>query len=190
MRIECMHYEDLLHTISDESIDLVCIDPPYAISHKSGFSGISDSNGLGRRFVSYSTDFGDWDKPIALDHLFQECYRVLKQGGSMIVWYAEWKMQELLYYASMMKFKQPRLCFWLKCNPVPINQKVNYLTNGYEAFATFVKGSKPTFNSSYDNGIYQYPIVHGKEREDHPTQKPLYIIEDLIKNIQILVILC
>lgn len=67
------------------------------------------------------------------------------------------------------------------CNPVPINSKINYLSNAVEYFFTFVKKSKPTFNSSYDNGIYSYPICHGKERYQHPTQKPLQLISDLIK---------
>ena len=44
----------------------------------------------------------------------------------------------------------------------------------------FVKGGKPTFNSVYDKGIYNYPICHGKERTQHPTQKPLSLIKDLI----------
>jgi site-specific DNA-methyltransferase (adenine-specific) len=30
---------------------------------------------------------------------------------------------------------------------------------------------EPTFNSIYDNGIYKYPLCHGKQRFDHPTQK-------------------
>jgi DNA modification methylase len=29
-------------------------------------------------------------------------------------------------------------------------------------------------------GIYNYPICHGKERTEHPTQKPLELIKDLI----------
>ena len=43
-----------------------------------------------------------------------------------------------------------------------------------------VKGGKPTFNSSYDKGIYQYPMASGKNRF-HPTQKSQHLFEDLIK---------
>jgi site-specific DNA-methyltransferase (adenine-specific) len=45
---------------------------------------------------------------------------------------------------------------------------------------TGVKKSKPTFNSEYDNGIYRYPIYHGKDRF-HPTQKSLKLFEELIE---------
>jgi DNA modification methylase len=44
-----------------------------------------------------------------------------------------------------------------------------------------VKSGKPTFNSEYDNGLYQFPICHGKERFEHPTQKPLNLISKLIE---------
>ena len=82
--------------------------------------------------------------------------------------------------ADKYKFKQPRVGQWQKTNPVPINSKLNYLSNAIEFFFTFVKGKKPTFHSLYDNGVYKYPICHGKERYDHPTQKPLALISDII----------
>jgi DNA modification methylase len=40
---------------------------------------------------------------------------------------------------------------------------------------------KPTFNSKYDNGFYHYPICHGKERYQHPTQKPLSLIMKIVE---------
>lgn len=43
-----------------------------------------------------------------------------------------------------------------------------------------VKGGKPTFNSEYHKGIYEYPIYHDKERF-HPTQKPVKLIAELIE---------
>ena len=43
-----------------------------------------------------------------------------------------------------------------------------------------IKKSKPTFNSKYDKGIYNYPLQGGKDRF-HPTQKSLPLFEDLIQ---------
>ena len=62
-----------------------------------------------------------------------------------------------------------------------INSKYNYLSNAAEYFFTFVKDKNATFNSKYDNGVYNYPLCHGKERLSHPTQKPLGLIKDLIE---------
>ena len=78
------------------------------------------------------------------------------------------------------KFKQIRFIEWIKTNPQPLNSKRNYLTNCREIALLGVKGGKPTFNSSYDNAIYQFPLQGGKKRF-HPTQKSLLLFEELIK---------
>ncbi|MDE6679591.1 MAG: site-specific DNA-methyltransferase, partial [Ruminococcus sp.] len=67
----------------------------------------------------------------------------------------------------------------IKTNPVPLNSKINYLTNSREIALSGVKKSKPVFHSEYDNGIYKYPICHDKGRF-HPTQKPVTLLEELI----------
>ena len=77
-------------------------------------------------------------------------------------------------------FEQIRLVQWIKTNPQPINSSVNYLTNCREIALLGIKKSKPTFNSKYDKGIYEYPLQGGKDRF-HPTQKSLLLFEDLIQ---------
>ena len=62
------------------------------------------------------------------------------------------------------KFKQVRFIEWIKTNPQPRNSNVNYLTNCREVAVSAVKGGKPTFNSKYDKGIYEYPLYTGKDR--------------------------
>ncbi len=185
---------DLLPDISDKSIDLILIDPPYFISRKSGFacSGPNTTAQCATKFGGYKTDFGEWDKTEPdLFTLMQHFYRILKNGGTLIMFYDFWKMQEVKETAEGVGFKQPRLGCWNKTNPVPVNSKVNYLSNGKEFFCSFVKKSKPTFNSEYDTGEYYieeqteydtyfYPICHGKERTAHPPQKPEELIRQLI----------
>jgi site-specific DNA-methyltransferase (adenine-specific) len=178
---DCFNY---LKNINDNSIDLILVDPPYQISRESGFKNISDTTNdeMKSKYGKLSIDFGDWDKTeIDWDLLFKEYYRVLKKGGTVIFFFDIWKSNIIKEVAEINKFKQPRIGSWVKTNPVPINSKINYLSNATEYFFTFVKGSKPTFNSSYDNGIYRYPICHGKQRFDHPTQKPLELIKDLVE---------
>jgi DNA modification methylase len=168
---------DILPTIKSKSIDLIITDPPYNISKESNFS-----KGLIPRFNTITHDFGEWDKDeLALDFLFSEYKRILKNGGTLITFYDAWKANELREVADKYKLKQPRVCQWVKNNPVPINSSNNYLSNAVEFFYTFVKKGKPTFNSNYDNGIYNYTICHGKERTEHPTQKPLSLIKALIE---------
>ena len=79
------------------------------------------------------------------------------------------------------KFKQIRFIEWIKTNPVPLNQSINYLSNCREVALLAVKGGKPTFNSKYDKGIYEFPIQNKKRGERHPTLKNLKLFEELIK---------
>jgi DNA modification methylase len=174
---------ELIKNVKSKSVDLILIDPPYLISRSSGFSNYSDdtSKEMINKYGGISIDFGDWDK-VDLDwnFLFKEYNRVLRDGGTLIIFYDVWKSTEIKNMADKYKFKQPRICQWQKSNPVPINSKLNYLSNAIEYFFTFVKGKKPTFHSIYDNGVYRYPICHGKERYEHPTQKPLQLIVDIV----------
>lgn len=175
---------DILPTIKNKSIDLILTDPPYSISKSSNFKITTDRlNDLSTlKFSNHSIDFGDWDKSeIDLDLLFSEYKRVLKTGGTLIIFYDIWKSSKIKESAERAGFKQPRVCMWSKNNATPINSKHNYLSNASEYFFTFVKSGKPTFNSEYDKGIYNFPICHGKERTEHPTQKPLSLIKEMIK---------
>ena len=174
---DCFQY---LKSIPNETVDLVLIDPPYEVSRETNFQSGEETGKDTDRF-RVSMDFGDWDNNFTgLDRVINESYRVLKNSGTLICFYDLWKITNLKNYFCKANFKQIRLIEWLKTNPVPLNSKTNYLTNAREIAVLGVKGGKPTFNSEYDNGIYQYPICHDKGRF-HPTQKPLALIEDIIK---------
>ena len=179
-----MQYEnkscfDFLPSIDSKSIDLILIDPPYEISRDTNFQN-GELTGTDTDRFRISMDFGDWDKNFTnLEEVFKQGYRILKDGGTMICFYDLWKIETIKRYYEDNKFKQIRFIEWLKTNPVPINSKINYLSNAREIAVLGIKKSKPTFNSSYDNGLYQYPICHDKGRF-HPTQKPLELIKELI----------
>ena len=128
------------------------------------------------------TNYGKWDSEFTMEDLqlfINHFYRVLKPGGTCIVFFDIWKITPLKEQLESAKFKQIRFIEWLKTNPQPINSKVNYLTNCREIALLGIKKSKPTFNSSYDKGVYEYPIQGGKDRF-HPTQKNTKMFEDLI----------
>ena len=129
------------------------------------------------------TDYGDWDNEFTMELLetfISVYYKKLRTGGTLIIFFDLWKITNLKELIERHKFKQIRFIEWIKSNPQPLNSKVNYLTNCREIALLGVKGSKPTFNSKYDNGIYTHPLQGGKIRF-HPTQKSLILMEDLIK---------
>lgn len=170
---------DFLKQIKSNSVDLFLIDPPYKISRETNFQS-GEAKGKDTDRFRVSMDFGEWDNFDDLEIIIKEAYRVLAKGGTLICFYDLWKITELKDYLDKASFKQIRFIEWLKTNPVPLNSKTNYLTNAREIAIVGVKGGKPTFHSEYDNGVYNYPICHGKWRF-HPTQKPLALIEELIE---------
>tara|TARA_B110000114_G_scaffold92251_1_gene97331 strand:+ start:613 stop:1542 length:930 start_codon:yes stop_codon:yes gene_type:complete len=129
------------------------------------------------------TNYGSWDDEFTLEQLeefIELYYKKLKKGGTMIMFFDLWKIETLKDILEKYNFKQIRMIEWIKTNPQPLNSSINYLTNCREIALVGVKGSKPTFNSKYDKGIYEYPFPGGKTRF-HPTQKSLNLFEDLIK---------
>lgn len=129
------------------------------------------------------TDYGTWDSAFTmelLDKFVCEYYKKLKNGGTLIMFFDLWKLTTLKELLETHKFKQIRMIEWIKTNPQPLNSRVNYLTNCREIALVGVKQGKPTFNSSYDNGIYRFPLQGGKHRF-HPTQKSLPLFEELIR---------
>lgn len=129
------------------------------------------------------TDYGDWDNNFTMETLekfVNHYFRVLKNGGTLIIFFDIWKITPLKEMMEKAGFKQIRFIEWIKTNPQPLNSSTNYLTNCREIALLGVKKSKPTFNSKYDNAIYEFPLQGGKNRF-HPTQKSLLLIEALIE---------
>ena len=138
-------------------------------------------NTAGKKF-GYKTEYGDWDKDFdtsQMELFVKLYYKKLRKGGTCIIFFDLWKIGFLKKLLEKYKFKQIRFIEWIKTNPIPLNQSVNYLSNAREIALVAVKGSKPTFNSKYDNGIYRFPIQGGKSRF-HPTQKSIKLFEELI----------
>lgn len=175
--ISTCDFEAFLGGLAEGSVDLILTDPPYAISRNTGFQHIGKKSV--ERFA-VSMEFGEWDQQeINLTTLAHSAFGALRKGGTAIVFYDVWKITKLAEALSSAGFVQLRLIEWMKTNPVPLNSKINYLTNAREVAVLAVKGGKPTFNSVYDNGVYNFPIPRGKRL--HPTQKPLRLFKELVQ---------
>ena len=171
-------YQDFLKSQPPNSADLILTDPPYNISRKTGFQEMGRH---GVKDLRVSMDFGDWDKErVDLNGLTEGCYRVLRKGGTLVIFYDLWKISYLAEALVQAKFRQIRFIEWIKTNPVPLNSKHNYLTNAREVAIVSIKGSNPTFNSQYDNGQYRYPLTQPGKRY-HRAQKPLGLFRALIR---------
>lgn len=140
---------DFLKTTPDKSVDLVLIDPPYEVSRDTNFQS-GEPKGADTDRFRVSMDFGEWDNNFTgLDLVIKECYRLLKDGGTLICFYDLWKLTTLKHYFELANFKQLRFIEWVKTNPVPLNSKTNYLTNSREiAIVGVKKGSRHLIRST------------------------------------------
>jgi len=175
LRIECADYADFMGRLTAGSVDLVLTDPPYVISRETGFS-----NTKLRKYEKVTMDFGEWDKAeIDLSILAAESYRVLRDGGTVIIFYDVWKAGRLKEVLEQAGFGMIRLIIWQKTNPVPLNSKRTYLSNSREVAVVGVKGHNPTFNAEYHHGVFNYMIQ--RKNRIHPTQKSDKLFSELIK---------
>ncbi len=182
----------MLKQIGDGTVDLVLTDPPYIISKETGMNKVFDDAQKGIVKSKYGTkyaiqtNYGDWDSKFTLESLIEfinEFYRILRKGGTCIIFFDLWKIETLSKILTDAGFTKIRMIEWIKTNPVPINSKVSYLNNAREIALVCGKGVKQTFNSKYDVGIYEFPIFRGENgiKRFHPTQKSLDLFEELIK---------
>jgi len=137
---------------------------------------------LGKKYAT-QTDYGNWDNDFTMEQLeefIKQYHKKLRKGGTLIIWFDLWKITPLKELLEKYKFSKIRFVEWIKTNPQPINQYTSYLSNCREMALLAVKGSKPTFNSKYDKGVYEFPMASGKNKF-HPTQKNINLFEALIE---------
>lgn len=168
----------ILPKIPPKSIDCIICDPPYNI----GFDG------------------NDWDNNFDIKKAIELCSYLIKDNGNIIIFQG---------WSNVCKTKEIMDKYWIIQNWIIWDRikgrgaKKN-VTSTREDILWYCNGNNPTFNKIYSNikkktgGMgtkngqenrslsnvwYDIsPIVPwSKERVEHPTQKPLTLIERIVK---------
>lgn len=175
-------YENVVDKIDDQSIDFILTDPPYNVSGKTKLFRDYRSGKNG----NISFDFGEWDYNFDIYPFLIQAKKKLREDGGIIVWtseqlfglYREWFQEEMCPKQALV---------WAKTNPLPQFRKCGYRqTTELAVWATKNKVGKdnPNFifgEQSEMKNVFHHPIVGGKERTKHPTQKPLKIFKQLVR---------
>lgn len=165
---------EVMKDIDDSSVDAIITDPPYNIARDNNF------HTMGRQGI----DFGEWDKGFNQTTWIDKGYDVLKNGGTLFI-FNDWKnVGEIAKYAENIGFEIKDMVRWEKTNPMPRNRDRRYITDFEVAIWLVKPKDKWTFNrlsDTYDRCKYIYPLTPKSEKVGHTTQKPIALMEEIIK---------
>lgn len=155
-------------------VDCIITDPPYMIARKNNFRT------MGRKGI----DFGEWDKDVDLFSWLDRIPKLLSKNGSVVI-FNDWKnLGDIARYCESLGLEIKDLLRWEKTNPMPRNRDRRYITD-YECAIWLVnKKSKWVFNrldEKYQRPKFEYPVVSGNEKTIHTTQKPVKLMEEIIR---------
>jgi len=181
---------EAMKQIKDKTVDLIVSDPPYNLGN---FMINRDTNLKKMRDNFFATagwdnmEFDEWEK--AMDNFFKASARVMKKGGSMIVFMAIIKVETLIRLAEKNGFYYKTTGIWHKTNPMPRNMNLHFV-NSTEAWVYFTyKTRTGTFNNdgAMFHDFVETSVTANGERKygKHPTQKPESLMQhfvDLLSN--------
>lgn len=157
-------------------VNHIITDPPYDISQKNNFYTLGNRKGL---------DFGEWDKNFDLYSWIPLYGELIDKNGSFIIFCSYKFLSYICDCLENNNFIVKDILEWEKTNPMPRNINRRYVQDKEYAIWAVKKNAKWTFNKPEDEkylrSTFKYPIVQGKERFNHPTQKSLKLLEDIIK---------
>jgi site-specific DNA-methyltransferase (adenine-specific) len=182
---------EVLERLDAESVDVIFADPPYFLSN----GGVTCQSG---RMVSVHK--GRWDVSQGLEenHAFNQswlsaCKRVLKPNGTIFVSGTRHVIYSVGYALQQLGFKMLNDITWYKVTPPP-NLSCRYFTHATETILWAARDTKSKHHFDYqqmkqENGGKQMqslwsirpPLKAEKRYGKHPTQKPLALLERVIR---------
>jgi site-specific DNA-methyltransferase (adenine-specific) len=155
---------EVMKELPDKCVDLVLTDPPYNASN----SNIRFGDG-------YRTINEDWDKNFCPTPFLNECFRLLKDGGSILVFCSYHLLGKYLEYGR----KVQQIIHWEHITALPAIAKVYTPTIEY-----IVWFSTPNyiFNKEFSgrNVIREKKSYQVGESFNHPSVKPIELIKKLL----------
>lgn len=175
----------MLSKIEDDSIDLLLTDPPYNLGNFMKSRSYNIKNMRDNFFVDAGWDDLDEDTwVILMDNFFEESSRVMKTGGTLLIFMSLMKTETIISLARKHGFYYKTTGVWHKRNPMPRNMNLHFV-GSVEGWIYFVYNKKTgTFNNAGKviHDFIETPVISKSEKTHgkHPTQKPLLLIDHFV----------
>lgn len=174
-----------MNELEAQSVDLIVTDPPYNLGvfmkdratnlkkMRENFFGAAGWDDM---------DFDNWTA--SMDAFFDTASKVIKKGGSMIVFMAIIKIETIIRLAEKHGFYYKTTGIWHKKNPMPRNMNLHFV-NSTEAWVYFTyKTHTGTFNNNGHvlHDFVETSVTPATERKfgKHPTQKPVALMNHFV----------
>lgn len=163
---------DLIAAVPTASVDCIITDPPYGLGLEKGRYAARDRT---------DTGFTDDDSILGvLDILAPELRRVLKPSGHLYAFFGAsvWSDTICIYQNAGFQVS-PIVCIWYKLGPA--TGAGDWDHSFAPAWEPFLFCTERTRRLAYKHkNVFEAEAPSGTERV-HPTQKPLVLLEELIK---------
>ncbi|HFI0040433.1 TPA: site-specific DNA-methyltransferase [Streptococcus suis] len=175
-----------MKNINSGSVDLILTDPPYNLGV---FMKNRDTNLHKMRDNFFGAagwddmEYDDWIE--SMDSFFNESSRIMKKGGSMIMFMSLIKIETIIQLATKHGFYYKTTGIWHKTNPMPRNMNLHFV-NSTEAWLYFTYRTRTgTFNNEGKlfHDFIETSLVTKNEKifGKHPTQKPIQLISHFVE---------
>lgn len=180
----------ILPTFQPESADLIFADPPYFLSN----DGITCQGG---KMVSVNK--GEWDKSQGTENdekftrtWLEHCYNLLSPNGSIWVSGTQHSIFAVGHIMQQIGYYIINDIIWFKPNAPP-NLACTCFTHSHETLLWATKSKEAQYTFNYDltkrfnhgkqlRSVWIIPKTPASEKVygEHPTQKPLELLERII----------
>lgn len=192
-KVTCMEALDFLNQLP-ESPRLILTDPPYGIKYKTNMPGSKQWNKSGTLAAECNGGIGKFpvmmndDNSIDFDRVFKACFDVLQEDGYLCVC-TGWKaLPTWVTSIKLAGFTLLTPIYWNKkcANGGDLNDPI------ISVVETIIRASKgiPKVYPVYDEAgvltrhvtnLWSYGRTPKSEYCGHPTQKPIYLGEQLVR---------
>ena len=181
----CGDCVSVMRCLPQESVDCILTDPPYNIGLFMHERNTNLQKMRENQFAYAGWDnmqYGDWKRNMS--RFFKQCSMVLKERGTLIVFMSVIKVADIIEIASKYGFYYKTTGVWHKTNPMPRNMNLHFV-NSTECWIYFIyKGTSGTFNNNNEvkHDFLESSVCPASEKKfgNHPTQKPLKILKELL----------